>query len=433
MAIGKHGLGVVGVLALSGSAWAAPRIDDVTGTFADGDGMTVLGTDFGAKDPAPPLLWETFDDGVEGEPLDDDEDWPAYNGPGNGTRYSAVSPHSGGLCVHNYVQEGDPDDQEFATNNFHFAESDEIYYSYLYRHEGTDVEPAVQKNGRINATGNLYNGPGVVALSDSYVYYHPGDASVYPADDGGTGRYFSSNALGSSDWTRHQIFGRLSQPAGAANGLIEVSVGEEHKRFADIVSRNAGETFRYSSIILGTMFANIDGVPGARHEMYVDDVYLDRTRARVELCAGSTWEGRGFCNPQPPTSWQDDVIEAAVNTGQWPAGQTVYAYVVDADGVANSTGHAVLLGGSVGGAGGAAGGTHSGAGGAGGAAAAGPGGAGTATGGSTVDATADESDGGCGCRLARQERNDGWTVGLLATLLVIGTRRRRPMGRNGHR
>lgn len=417
----------VGLLTLSGPAFGVPTVVDVTGTLQSGSTMTVMGSDFGAKEPAAPILWETFDDGADGEWLDTDDDWPSYTGPGAGTRYSSVSPHSGGLCVHNYVQQDDPDDQEFGTNNFHFAEADEIYYSYVHRHEGTDVGPGVQKNGRINATGNLYNGPGVVALSDSYVYYHPGDDAVYPEDDDGTGRYFSGSVLGSSDWTRHQIFGRLSQPAGTANGLILVSVGSERKSFANIVSRNAGESFRYSSVILGTMFANINDVPGAHHEMYVDDVYIDSTRARVELCTGSPWDDRGVCNPQPPTSWMNGTIDATVNTGQWQGGQTVYVYVIDADGVASVNGHEVVLGESVGGAGGA-GGTGgaggAGANGTGGSAAGDVGGAGTAAG-EPGDAGETAGDDGCGCRLLRRGQSAGPAALGLIALLIFGARRRR--------
>ncbi len=415
----KHLLLVVGALTLCGPAWAAPSVHDVTGTLSNGHSLTVTGTDFGTKEPAAPILWETFDDGAQGERLSTDSDWPSYNGPTGGTTYSDVSPHSGGLCVYNYVEEGDPNDQEFGTNNFHFPETDEAYYSYVYRHDGTDVGPAVQKNGRINGTGNLYNGPGVVALSDSYVYYHPGDAAVYPSDDNGTGRYFDDNLLGSSDWTRHQIYGRLSQPSGSANGLILVSVGSHQKTFANIVTRVTGESFQYSSVILGTMFANINDVPGARHDMYVDDVYIDHTRARVELCTGSSWETRGVCNPQPPTSWLGNVIEAAVNTGQWAGGLTVYAYVVDSDGAANSTGHEVVLGESAGGSGGT--------GGAGGAGGYGTGGAGAAAGGTTGNGeTADAADSGCGCRLERRAPTSGSGAWWLITLMLAAARRRRP-------
>ncbi len=317
------------------------NIDGVTGVVSSGQSVTVTGTGFGVKSPAAPILWETFDDGVNDAPLSTDSDWPTY--AGNGARYSDVSPHSGGLCVYNWVSNAAPSGNGFATNNFHFPESDEIYYSYLYRHEGTSVGPAVQKSGRINTTGNLYSGPGVVALSDSYVYYTPGDSAVYPADDDGTGRYFSSSILGSDTWTRHQLFGRLSTPAGQANGLILVSVGDEEKTFADIVTREAGNSFQFESVILGLMFANINTVPGAWHDMYLDDVYIDNTRARVELCTGMTWELRGECQPQPATSWDEVSITITINGGQWASGQTVFVYVLDADGVANDNGFGLVF------------------------------------------------------------------------------------------
>jgi hypothetical protein len=91
------------------------------------------------------------------------------------------------------------------------------------------------------------------------------------------------------------------------------------------------------------MFANISDVPDAYHHMYVDDVYIDNTRARVELCAGATWATRGVCHPQLPSAWAGSSVEVTLNTGQWAGGETVYLYVVNSEGQVNADGYELTL------------------------------------------------------------------------------------------
>ncbi|VAW70586.1 hypothetical protein MNBD_GAMMA10-1273, partial [hydrothermal vent metagenome] len=108
-------------------------------------------------------------------------------------------------------------------------------------------------------------------------------------------------------------------------------------------TRDQGETFQYNSVILGLMFANTNWEAGAVHDMYIDDVYIDNTLARVELCEGSTWATRGVCNPQPPIKWSNSSVQVTVNLGEWLAGTSAYLYVVNAAGDAGTTGYQVLL------------------------------------------------------------------------------------------
>jgi hypothetical protein len=76
-----------------------------------------------------------------------------------------------------------------------------------------------------------------------------------------------------------------------------------------------------------------------------DDVYVDYTWARVELGNAATWAACTRREIQPPRQWSDTQITVQLNKGAFANGQTVYAYVVDANGVANTNGVAVVLGG----------------------------------------------------------------------------------------
>ncbi len=63
-----------------------------------------------------------------------------------------------------------------------------------------------------------------------------------------------------------------------------------------------------------------------------------------ELANASSWETRSTSELQIPTAWRDDSISITVNTDNFADSQTVYLYVVDADGDANTSGLPVVIG-----------------------------------------------------------------------------------------
>jgi hypothetical protein len=76
-----------------------------------------------------------------------------------------------------------------------------------------------------------------------------------------------------------------------------------------------------------------------------DDFYVDYTWARVELGNAPTFSASTVREVQPPTEWSSSRITAKLNRGAFSLGQTVYLYVVDANGNVNAAGYPVVLGG----------------------------------------------------------------------------------------
>ena len=85
-------------------------------------------------------------------------------------------------------------------------------------------------------------------------------------------------------------------------------------------------------------------VPGL--VVYMDDIYLDSTQARVEICNESEWnESRvRHCEIQIPVAWSDMQINFTVNQGSFKPGEQAYLFVIDANGTA-SEGYPVTFGG----------------------------------------------------------------------------------------
>jgi hypothetical protein len=78
-----------------------------------------------------------------------------------------------------------------------------------------------------------------------------------------------------------------------------------------------------------------------------DDIYIASgpyAQARVEMGNSATYESSTKLAVLTPTSWSDSSILAIVNTGNFNGGETAYIYVIDSNGVVNSSGYQVVIG-----------------------------------------------------------------------------------------
>jgi len=83
----------------------------------------------------------------------------------------------------------------------------------------------------------------------------------------------------------------------------------------------------------------------------VDDVYIDRTRARVEIGNASSWETCTRREIQLPTAWSATSVTIDVNAGRFVADDEAWVYVVNAAGEYNYYGVPVTIGGEPAGSG----------------------------------------------------------------------------------
>jgi hypothetical protein len=130
--------------------------------------------------------------------------------------------------------------------------------------------------------------------------------------------------------------------AGQSDGAAYVKIfGVDEASTETAPTRGAGQTF-----LLDTVFMGLSDGSAGNHDYYIylDDMYIDKSRARVELCSESTWAARAHCEIQPPTSWSATTAAVTINQGTFTSGTTAYVYLVDSDGVANATGYPVEIG-----------------------------------------------------------------------------------------
>ncbi len=79
-------------------------------------------------------------------------------------------------------------------------------------------------------------------------------------------------------------------------------------------------------------------------EIRMDDIYIDNTRARVEVCNSSTWAARTHCEIQIPSAWSGTSITTTLNQGSFSGLSGAYLYVVDSSGAVNANGYLLSSG-----------------------------------------------------------------------------------------
>lgn len=176
-----------------------------------------------------------------------------------------------------------------------------------------------------------YHRNGRVSLADQSLYY---------AND--------SIPLNNSGWVNVTI---ISEPGTNINDgsvtdgwrIIELSRpgtgttfkinSETNKNYLDDVTKG---THPINAIKLGWYLGN--NLATGNTTLYYDDIYMDNTFQRVELCDASTKAASTHCEIQPTTVWSDTAATATLNSGSFTAGSQVYALVYDASNAVASYG-----------------------------------------------------------------------------------------------
>lgn len=330
--------------------YAAPSVSGTSGSTTHGGEIVIAGTSFGTKSPAAPLLWDDFEWGSDGTLIDSSSDWRGEDSGsvepeidisqsfGQGTRSAYRN-------LYNHVS----DTGTHFRNVYHdfSTPSAEIYASYRWRmgHEaGTPSDYGIYKGARIGFA-DYYDGPAVGYTSDTsgdstgntnFWYY---DETGSPGSNNLVGDYGPDDLWDIDTWFRIEAHVVASTP-GVADGTLNWWIDNvDFFTFdwePDVATRDALNNEIFNTFTSGHMMANAE--MGFEFYVWLDDVYLDNTLARVEICAESTWAGRANCAIQIPSAWS--ATEATVTLNQGALADIVgsYLYVVDSTGAVNSSG-----------------------------------------------------------------------------------------------
>ncbi len=337
-------------------AFAQPNVSGVNSgnAIANNSSVRISGSAFGTKPNPAPLKWDNFEAGAAlptETRLDTVQpEWVQfYHNSLGGALYTSRQAHSGARSVYNAVDRpgamyvADPNGGpgpsigQWETNLFRTPPSNTLFISYWFRVDTGGY--GAQKMTRINSSeaaggGGDYNGYGSYAFGGNAPCEEPQmDVST---DNGSTlnlGNVYLTTP-GCGTWVHVQM-GRTLNTIGVSNGwLMSSLVGYETLNFENmqnifVAGTHDGKSLQLDTVLLGLMCANFS--QGDHTAMYIDDMYIDNTRARVELGNNAVYGSCSHREMQIPSSWSASAIDVTVNTGTFAAG-SAWMFVIDANG-----------------------------------------------------------------------------------------------------
>ena len=317
--ISKFLLTSVFSLLLASSAFAAPAVTGVSGTLTHGSSVTITGTSFGTKSPAKPLIWADFETDLNPTNLGVETSWDAIN---NMALATDNQPSGSTQSARGDI---------YATTSVNFflryQYFDAAYASWKRMYNWT-VSEQNMKFFRIYAVGSYPN----FAMS-----WHSGGLSIVEGCDT-TNWGITSGSPSANQWTNEEFVFQASSGLNVYDGIIKYyRDGALLHNITDLRTRCTTYPNELERLYTDNYRSGITPSPG--DYIYMDDIYIDTTWARVMIGDASTWAAITNREIQPPSAWSTTSITVTLNQGKLVDLDGSWLYVMDANGDANSSGY----------------------------------------------------------------------------------------------
>lgn len=360
------------LLLLPLSAFAqAPALTAVSGPALKNQPLIISGSNFGSKLPAQPDTWDNFEGGQANTQINGAfpvigsswQDWvPAQCRTCCAPTYSSGRLRPGSLLsdAHYYPHYFGETPHCSSIALQRWLTASEYYFTFWMYYD--KLTPAYSGNfkpwdmyGSSNDAPTSYAGVGDPLFGDgglrsaSQDYPQPAQPTIW-------GNRGITDMVGK--WVRMETYLKQSSP-NVADGAYQVwlhtgSAGDvTTPTMSDTTFMSRTTSNFWRQLMFGwynhcRRLANgsCDPAEEAEHtaRIYFDDIYLDTTRARVEICDAATRASSTRCEIQIPTGWSASEITVQVNQGAFPAGSAAFLYVINAQGNSNSSGLQITFG-----------------------------------------------------------------------------------------
>jgi hypothetical protein len=331
-----------------------PSISGVSvSTLVNGQTYTISGSDFGVKAVAAPVHWDNFEHGTLNQAIQTPPSGIPY-GLANSTwtSYTNEDCYAGSLCSYSYngdtydgnginyskpglsvmQEESSPSMYVSAKIKLRSADGGLYYIGSKYlRLNGNDDGSFVHglPTADLDLSRGLMTSP-ITPMDNVYAKANQ-ESSVW---------YFGGfDSLPHDEWVDMALWAKIGD-VDQANGLIGYSFNGAIESATGVTLDNRYDFLGYRNAAIAT-YIDRTAAPGVVVEVYIDDVYIDDTFARVVLKDSSDWSSQGHTEMQIPVNWSADGIQVTANLGNF-SGNSAYLFVVDADGNA-SEGYLVSL------------------------------------------------------------------------------------------
>ena len=329
-----------GIMWFGTQTFAGPVVTAVSGTLQHGATITITGSGFGVKNPAPPIIWADFEDGT-GNPtnMGQRSSWSNTLAESN---FAINSDNNLPGSTHNVVGiYWDPNSKiKHSSFEFHIDKTSPYWTkAFVYWKRYFDFEPP----GRMG----IFR-----ILTDTMPLYS--FAFAYPGSElnGYNNRtiacdIYQGPAYTKNQWMTEEVYWQFEGGSGL-NLRGERCLGggtgvADYNRNGKTIYHNEtidnGVSRYYQVITANLLSSNGDTVSPVGGKVYMDNIYIDETLARVMICPQPKWSARTNCEIQIPSTWSDTSITATVNQGSIDGLNRAYLYVVDTNGRVNKEGY----------------------------------------------------------------------------------------------
>lgn len=327
----------------------AQSISSIEGTILHDESIVITGSSFGSKSPAAPIKFDDFDDGTDGQAVSTGGYW-TVSGTGDIDYEIDNQRHTNSTNnVINRLVPGTNDGYMYA--NTWDNTKKKLFVSWWCKI--TMVSMDASDNWQLK----LWRFSEGSAHADWPTWNHQtwwNTAGTSTSSDycewAGSDTWNGSGSLNVDvdKWMRFHSYIEESDQ-NTANGNVYV--------YNYLDDNSSGSSIGTNKETVGTAWPNylqyvkfgylITNNINAGHTAHTfwDDVYIDSTWARVEIGDNSVYANCKHREIQIPSAWAAGEITVTVNQGSFITDDTVYLFVIDADGTASS-GYTLTVGGT---------------------------------------------------------------------------------------
>lgn len=342
------------ILFISTNSFSAPSVSGV-GSLSHGSQVVISGNDFGTKSTAAPIRWDNFEDNTTGQSIGTATSWWVDVEHTNKVTVSTLNQRTG--SAKNVRAYGDYTDGMAIAykNSVGFSATGKILVCLWIRFDWGTAYPNVDGGHQVKTwrVANSIAANGGATYPDfanfTHKYASPSEQSYFQNHRGtdSNTQYWTHNYISDDTWFYMMLiadYGTAGESDGSWRGYLGKSGSAINstpvQTNVEVINSGYGNI---DSIKLDNYIGNCDDAEGmvectdpTEVELYYDDIYIDNSWARVEIGDQDTYANCTHREIQIPAAWSATEITVTANTGSFGAGDSVYVFVVDEDGVASA-------------------------------------------------------------------------------------------------